>query len=258
MTDAITITAIGAGAAVLLAVVATVLIRRHRAAIARRGEAIARQAPRLGLTYSSRVDVDPQELVAAYYREKLQRCAMDHVLKGKRGDVMVTVADLTWVYRSRPVEGGQRDTRVNRTVALFECPRLHLPPFHLVAMLGGLSSAAFTERMLMEPGGARLARGLVIAFDQHPAFAAQYLVYGEDETDVRSALTPRVLDFFAANPGWIIDAAADQILVYRDVVTHPRQEWRWSLNLDLVPGEMFGAFLDATLEVMTVTTGRPA
>jgi hypothetical protein len=52
------------------------------------------------------------------------------------------------------------------------------------------------------------------AFPDHPRFSAQYRVNGRSGEAVRRALPPEVLDFFADNPGWHVEAVGGRLLAH--------------------------------------------
>lgn len=95
------------------------------------------------------------------------------------------------------------------TVAMFQSNSINLPalflrPSSIKHQLGTAFSAS-------------------VSFPNHADFSNQYLLSGNDETALRSLFNDSVLAFFAANPGWNMEAGGSQLFLYRENRIMPPQ-----------------------------------
>jgi hypothetical protein len=94
------------------------------------------------------------------------------------------------------------DAALRQTVAVFHLPDAHLPHFTL------------------EPcGTTHPIEGLFgygeIDFMQVPGFSKVYRMRGQDVVQVQECFRPDVLARFQQEPGWHVEGAGDQLVVYR-------------------------------------------
>lgn len=80
--------------------------------------------------------------------------------------------------------------------------------------------------------------------------ATKYDLTSTENTVV--VLEDRVLSFFEANPGWIVEGSGPRLLIYRSPEFHPRKDWSFGASPGYVPAESVEQFLAAALDVKAV------
>jgi hypothetical protein len=86
------------------------------------------------------------------------------------------------------------------TCALFSSPEIDVPEFQLRPAAG--------KTIFGTPDPE-------IAFPARPGFGELYTLTTTFTVRIHDAFQPRVLEFFAAHPGWTVEGAAGRLLVYR-------------------------------------------
>jgi hypothetical protein len=126
------------------------------------------------------------------------------VIHGEAEGVGVTVFHYQFAAKATVAQTGQA-----QTVAMFQSNRISLPalflrPSSIKHQLGTAFSAS-------------------ISFPTHADFSNQYLLSGNDETALRRLFNDSALAFFAANPGWNMEAGGSQLFLYRENRIMPPQ-----------------------------------
>src|SRR4051812_15951622 len=195
-----------------------------RVAAASRGKALAGPAAALGLTPVDALaaDLPPFELL----NTGTSRDAST-ILRGSVHGVDVVVFDYMFYDRGMQRFSGlhHHNDVVTTTIACARSAWLALPAFAIEPDMRAAVTAAEAKIAQQVGDGAMgkvahalmsLAEGMAGAqsgwrFPDRPD--VHYVVRSGDETAVRAAFTPAVLDFFHAHPGWLVEGQGDWVLV---------------------------------------------
>jgi hypothetical protein len=123
--------------------------------------------------------------------------AMRNLMHGAVGETSVIVMDFRYT-----VGSGKHQHTHAQTVILLPTGGEHLPAFTL-----------YPENFFHRIGEVFGFKD--IDFAEHRAFSRRYRLKGPNEVAIRRAFNPEVRAFFAANPGWSVEVAEGQFLVYR-------------------------------------------
>ncbi len=187
------------GGMLVAIVLIAVLSKRYER---KRSEALAAAAFHHGLSFNlqgepfSNVESAPIEL----FNSGRKRQA-GNLMRGISGGNEVTLFDYEYVTGS-----GKNQSHHKQTVAAFRLPGAGLPAFQLRHECWVLKIAA--------------ALGYQdINFPEHPEFSRRYILRGKDESAVRVAFSPALIDFFeqlaAGNKWWTVEGGGDLLVVYR-------------------------------------------
>lgn len=190
----------------------------------KRAEAMERIAAELGLAY---LPVGSVGLVAAFSSFQLfskgRAKKVVNVLQGESGQRQLAVFDYQYT------TGGGKSTHVWQTTALsLRFDGSEMPAFMLRRKQAGDTIASWF-------------RGRGIEFVGRPMFSKRYYLRGDDEPAIRAVFTEPVVTYFEENPGLFVEAAGNEMLVYR-------------LGQKVKP-EGIGEFLGKGLELLGVMRG---
>jgi hypothetical protein len=180
-----------------MAVVATIALisKRNRR---KRAEAMERVAGELGLEYRA-VGSDGlvEQLSGFELFSKGRGKKVVNMLQGGSGDRRLAIFDYQYT------TGGGKHTQTYRTTVLsLRSDGSEWPSFILRRKQPGDAIASWF-------------RGRGIEFAGRPTFSKRYLLRGEDEPAIRTVFTEPVVDYFEENPGLFVEAAGNEVLVYR-------------------------------------------
>lgn len=154
----------------------------------------------------------------------------------------------------------ERDISRIQTLAWIDDPSLTLPPFSLVPIPDGHAGLIRTTQAIARVAGSSRHRDVEIAMPTHQQFEKRYLLRGQDEAAVRRVFTDRVLGFFSANHGWMVEGDGTRLLLNRlnpdEVFTY----WRGAVapNDAREIGAAVSAVRDGTLgEKLKASPGVP-
>jgi hypothetical protein len=133
-------------------------------------------------------------------------------MAGSRSDVIVRLLDYQYT-----VGSGKHQHTWRQTVAAFPGAAHSVPDFE------------------MAPENAFHKLGQVfgyqdIDFESSPEFSARYLLRGRDETAIRAAFGPGVLEFFASHLGWTVAVSSGTVVAYRAGKRAAPEDWRTFLE----------------------------
>jgi hypothetical protein len=204
-----------------VAALVIVLIVRQRRLERARTEALAQTASEMGMAFEESVPVESLASLGdspLYSRGRARRAR--NVMAGSRSDVMVRLLDYQYT-----VGAGKHQHTWHQTVAAFpgaahSLPALEMTPetaFHKLGQVFGYQD---------------------IDFESSPEFSARYLLRGGDETGIRAAFGPALLEFFASHLGWNVEVSSGTVVVYRAGKRARPEDWRTFLEEAL---EILGA-----------------
>ncbi len=186
-------------ASILVAALVLVLTRRYER---RRSEALSAAALQHGMSYDAEGQPFTGQQVPAIELFNTGRTReARNVMRGSSGGNEITLFDYKYVTGS-----GKNQSVHQQTVAAFRLPGAGLPVFQLrhEGLFAKLASALGYQD---------------IDFPDHPEFSRRYLLRGKDESAIRTAFSPALIDFFEQlAPGekwWTVEGAGDVLVIYR-------------------------------------------
>jgi hypothetical protein len=97
---------------------------------------------------------------------------------------------------------GQSSRNYQQTVLIMNCKKLKFPTFELKP-----------ENTFHKIG--RVFGGQDIDFDAFPEFSKEYLLRGDNESDIRQLFTPIIINFFESNKNICIEAQNNTLIFYK-------------------------------------------
>ena len=196
--------------AVAVAAAAFVISRQLAA---RRREALRAAALGLGFEFQPEPEAPPGDLTTLRIFSHGRAHKLRNVLRGRRGDTSVLVADHHYVTGS-----GKNQHRHRAALVILRCPRLALPHFFMRPQI------AVIDRI------GRLLGGKDVDFAEDDGFSAAFVLQGEAETDVRAAFSAPVRQqALQLGRGVRVEGRGDAVLIERARAVPPDET---SLLLD--------------------------
>lgn len=182
-------------ATIAVIAVVSLISRRNRR---KRAEAMERVAGELGLAY---LPIGSDGLVAELSKFELfskgRAKKVANMLQGGSGDRRLAIFDYQYT------TGGGKSTHVwKSTVLSLRFDGAEMPAFMLRRKHAGDAIASWF-------------RGKGIEFEGRPTFSRRYLLRGDDEPAIREVFTEPVVTYFEENQGLFVEAAGNEMLVYR-------------------------------------------
>jgi hypothetical protein len=135
-----------------------------------------------------------------------RRRKLVNLMRGRSRNILVAIFDYSYV-----VQSGEHSSISRQTVALFQSSALALPAFVL-------SPKTIFHRI------GSLFKSQSIEIDQHPVFANNYVLRGDDVENIRGLFNDSVVEFFEQNPWWQMEAVGQTLVLYRPAKRLPTGE----------------------------------
>ena len=154
--------------------------------------------------------------VFEFFRIGFEHSACNN-MDGNLGPYEVTVLDYHFRRSALPWDIGiqMSSRKYHQTVVAFWGVSPKLPNFKLLTRETGWFKPGKNRSPKASITEVEIGKGL------NDDFQNLYLVGGEDEARLRAFFTPPLLAYFAAHPGWDIEAAEGHLLVYQERKLQP-------------------------------------
>ena len=180
---------------------------------ARRREALRAAALGLGFEFQPGPEAPPGDLAALRVFSHGRAHKLRNVLRGRRGDTGVLLADHHYVTGS-----GKNQHRHRAALVILRCPRLALPHFFLRPQIAVLDRIG------------KLLGGKDVDFAEDDDFSRKFVLQGDDESAVRALFGGAVRQQALQLGGGVrVEGAGDAVLVERSRAVPPDET---SLLLD--------------------------
>ena len=190
-----------------------------------RGREMEQTALQLGFNFRSTAQLAELSFLSAYQAFEGNAIGAENLLtRNVKGDD-VAIFDL--VLRSSGLDVGTGSITSRQTMLLVGSVRLQLPEFYL-------RPEGFSEKILPE------FTRIDIDFPSNPAFSDRCLLYGSDESAIRSLFSADKLSFFETNPHLCVYGAGRLLSLHYPKVVLPPESLEKYLGILAHLQQMFG------------------